>query len=778
MIDYDLAKQLSWEVARFGDCVYEVLSMQGNSRAGETIRFGVFEVDPRTGELRKTGSRIRLQDQPFNVLIALLKHPGEVVTREELQQRIWPTESFGDFDHAVNVAVAKLRTALGDSAENPRYVETLPRRGYRFIFPVTFPAQSETAMLAEAPSEVSGSAGKSPTRFGIVVGTLVLILAGIGLGWYKWHGRGPLPAPQLTQHQITDNPPENFVMTGAISADGRYLAYQDQTGLFVRNLQSGETRPITLPADSPLSKRWLTAQWFPDDEKLLVATDKPDLWVVTVVGQAPPQVIRQSAYAPSISPDGKSLAFLNFPLIEIWISGPNGEAAHRLLANGSYFSPVWSPDGRWIAYETEQPSVHDPRSSDRSIQILPAAGGPPKTLVSESDLPKRYRLDRDNYHLCWSPSGRLLFIVSSKENELSDHVVYSIWLVPIDLQNGEPSGRPNQLTQTGNLPPGQMTTTSDGRKLALVKMQIHDDVYVLDLEKGASNVPRRLTLDNHDSSPDVWSLDSRAILFDSNRTGKSELFRQGWKDGIPETVASGGADAIDGDTDFSSETSTNGRASISPDGVWLFYWEVSRGHTLGPPVRLMRQLTKGGPPEEVLQLSYAAEAGGADLTCPSKRGTSCVLEEREGGNIVFYRLDPMHGRGPRLGGIDAFPPGGHSSWDVSPDGSQIAVVNGRFGERIKVLDLRTGTWRELAFNRDWGSFQSVAWEADGEGLFVTTESLSSFNLIHVALSGKADLVLDNAHRQWMFGPVASPDGKHLAFQAQTWDNNIWLLENF
>ena len=114
-------------------------------RTDQTIRFGAFEVDPRSGELRKTGTRIALQDQPFKVLLALLERPGEVVSRDELRRRIWPEESFGDFDHAVSVAVAKLRAALGDSAEIPRYVETLHRRGYRFVFPVSVPVGQETA---------------------------------------------------------------------------------------------------------------------------------------------------------------------------------------------------------------------------------------------------------------------------------------------------------------------------------------------------------------------------------------------------------------------------------------------------------------------------------------------------------------------------------------------------------------------------------------------------------------------------------------------------------
>jgi TolB-like protein/Flp pilus assembly protein TadD len=108
--------------------------MQDSSRA-KIVRFGIFEVDLDCGELRKSGLKIRLQEQPFKILAALLEHPGELVTREALRRRIWPEESFGDFDHALNVAVAKLRTALNDSAEAPRLIETLPRRGYRFIGP-------------------------------------------------------------------------------------------------------------------------------------------------------------------------------------------------------------------------------------------------------------------------------------------------------------------------------------------------------------------------------------------------------------------------------------------------------------------------------------------------------------------------------------------------------------------------------------------------------------------------------------------------------------------
>ena len=152
-------------------------------------RFGTFEVDFDSGEIRKAGFRIRVQQQPFKVLVALLEQPGAVVTREELRARIWPTASFGDFDQAVNVAVAKLRIALGDSAENPRFIQTVPRRGYRFVAPVqregvavemsASPAASESPAWNIAEPPRSHQRPRSDYRTNVVMAALALILIAV-----------------------------------------------------------------------------------------------------------------------------------------------------------------------------------------------------------------------------------------------------------------------------------------------------------------------------------------------------------------------------------------------------------------------------------------------------------------------------------------------------------------------------------------------------------------------------------------------------------------------
>src|SRR5215467_2168153 len=110
------------------------------------IRFGVFELDLRSGELQKQGRKIRLEGQPVQVLICLLENPGELVTREELHRKLWPADTFVNFEHGLNAAVKRLRQALNDSADNPRFVETLPRRGYRFIAPMQVSGAGEVEL--------------------------------------------------------------------------------------------------------------------------------------------------------------------------------------------------------------------------------------------------------------------------------------------------------------------------------------------------------------------------------------------------------------------------------------------------------------------------------------------------------------------------------------------------------------------------------------------------------------------------------------------------------
>src|SRR3984893_11848799 len=146
--------------------------------ASNIVRFGIFEANLETGELRRNGAKVKLQDQPFQ-LLALLLGPVEIVTREELRSQLWSDDTFVDFDHGLNAAIRRLRDALGDSADNPRFVETLSRRGYRFVAPVH--SQPNEATEKDVQENAAASSVGLYWRIALVV--VIVLLAGSGAGW-------------------------------------------------------------------------------------------------------------------------------------------------------------------------------------------------------------------------------------------------------------------------------------------------------------------------------------------------------------------------------------------------------------------------------------------------------------------------------------------------------------------------------------------------------------------------------------------------------------------
>src|SRR5260221_6963316 len=184
-----------------------------NSTKG-VITFGTFEADLQAGELRRNGRKVRLQEQPFQVLTVLLEKPGEIVTREELRNRLWPADTFVDFDHGLNAAVKRLRDALGDSAENPRFVETLARRGYRFVAPVAG-RPNGTGLDTKAESVPARSARRHFIR---IFAVLAVLLMGTGAGLVA--ARRLKPPGRVSQQPPTPHPSYHPLLHAVISPHG------------------------------------------------------------------------------------------------------------------------------------------------------------------------------------------------------------------------------------------------------------------------------------------------------------------------------------------------------------------------------------------------------------------------------------------------------------------------------------------------------------------------------------------------------------------------------
>ena len=292
--------------------------MCDGDRSAQIVRFGIFEADLQTGELRKSGIKVRLQGQPFQVCAILLEHSGNLVTREELRQKVWPEDTFVDFDHALNTAITKIRIALGDDADNPRFVETLPRRGYRFIGPVDKPSSQ-----APSPSLPKGRFERLTAKWSWVgAGAAALVLLSTIAIWRL--SRKPAESSLPSVEVVPLVAVQGKQVTPAFSPDGNQVAFAGSqgpnTGGIYTTLVGGE-------------------------KSLRLTSDPGDC-------------------CPTWSPDGRQIAFTRYSGSEltIYIIPALGGTEHKLYtgpASHWQYGLDWSPDGNVLAFlESNADRVH------------------------------------------------------------------------------------------------------------------------------------------------------------------------------------------------------------------------------------------------------------------------------------------------------------------------------------------------------------------------------------------------------------------------------------
>lgn len=586
--------------------------------------------------------------------------------------------------------------------------------------------------------------------------------------------------PKLVERQITENPAEDFVTGGAISPDGKTLAYHDQTGLYLRSMDSGETRSIALPPD--FQDRMIDMTWFPDGNSLLAAIYSLDtkaegcqrgMWIISATSKANARPLLPDACQASISPDERSVAFLRDGSYSkhagVWITDLNGGPERMLRPRGEsewFFSPVWSPDGQWIAY------MHSWQSAQQyytAIEVQPRAGGSAKTIMSGTALPKGTLVcDMSTAGLClgWSPDWRIVFSANAGFYDLpSSDAEHSLWEVSTHPYTAEAAGKPKKLAHSRDFASANPTFTRDRKRLFFLRSKTWSDVYLAELASDKKKIEslRRFTLDNRGNYPSGWTFDGQAILFSSDRTARREIFKQGLNEDVATPL-------------FQTPCQDCEKAVVTPDRSWVLYREFDpvRPNEPAAPVRLLRRRPDSGSPEKVFELPRGTWRW--SYACGVKPGSACVMSQPEGTDLALYALDPLRGKGPKLGRISDTLGGEPEPWSISPDGSRIA--SGTNDGRIRILSLRNKTWSEISLDMGCRQIFTTAWASDADGFFATCRLPNSNDLIYVTPAGAVTRLLHGGHRQWLINPLPSPDGKHLAFEAETWDSNVWTIENF
>ncbi len=326
------------------------------SQPPRIYRFGLFEVDSRSSEVRRSGVRIKLQDQPLQVLLKLLEQPGTIVSREELRTALWQGDTFVGFDAGLNTAIRRLRDTLGDSADNPTLIETVPRRGYRFIAPVETAApvvDSDSKSLgygsaAETKRPASSSRRLVWVSLG-VIGALLVALAFLSIR------TSPVTDNPLRFEQITH---DGVAKTGPLLSDGTRIYFSEVTPtrrLLVQVAATGgEVTPVPTVLQNPRP-----CNLSPDGSELLVLDGEGEaplpLWIMPVAGGSPRRVGAVLASDAAWCRDPERLAYASGH--DIFLMRKDGTGSHRLVTVEGFATGLcWSPDGRRLRFHTWDPA--------------------------------------------------------------------------------------------------------------------------------------------------------------------------------------------------------------------------------------------------------------------------------------------------------------------------------------------------------------------------------------------------------------------------------------
>jgi Tol biopolymer transport system component len=654
--------------------------------ATEPFRFGVFEIDPSARELRKHGVRLKLQDQPFAVLLILVEKPGQVITKEELQERLWPADTFVEFDKGIYNAMKRLRETLGDEAETPRYIETLPRRGYRFIAPVQERATDKLLADTVKPSS------KRVWIQAMSLGTAVVLLSAIAV-WRTRHKReSPLPslevvplvALQRAQASPAFSPDGNQVAFGGYeggdgaiyttlvggdkplrltvksgvccpswSPDGRQIAFMRflQPGMSINVVSALGGAEKSLYTEESGGVRGMCARldWSPDGRMLAFGESKDrgihsriallSLDDLTIRPLTSP-VQQEVDCEPAFSPDGLRVAFgrgsvggFGQDLFVVPVTG--GEPRRLTFDNAWGGAPVWTQDGRDIIFSSK-------RGGLLNLWRISATGGSPRPVSGVGALA---------YHPTVPRKGNLLAYEHASMSS-------SIWQI-ILKDKAQALSTPSPVIASRGMINWRPSVSPDGTQVVFESDRLgYSDIWYC--TRDGSNCTQLTSL--HGTAGTArWSPDGRHIVFEFQSRHYYELYVVDMPDGQPRLLPT-----------FSE--SDNGAPNWSHDGKWIYFYS---SHEKG-----------------ALQLWKIPFQGGSPVRVTTNGGVYAI--ESDDGNFIYYskfeepgvwRMQLNSGKEERI--LDEPQGNDWFNWALSPSGVYFLNRSGKGKQRIEFFDFNT-----------------------------------------------------------------------------------------
>ena len=701
------------------------------------LRFGDFDVDLRAGELRKHGRRIRLQEQPLRVLSMLLERPGDLVTREELRLQLWPADTFVDFDHGLNSAVARLRESLNDSAEEPRFIETIPRRGYRFVGELKAADTKEGE--TDAPTAVAQVTTSHRWRMNratwIALAAVLLSLGLVALrsrAFSKKRADAPLPPQEV----IPLAGLAGYEVGPAFSPDGNQVAFteingQQNSGIYTTLVGGEESLRLTRdPGDC-------CATWSPDSREVAFLRrhdDQFEIYVVPALGgsdrrlysmerlqypwlawspdgkmlafpHAVPgnsnsaitllslsdSITRQLTFPPdeyldrdpSFSPDGKYVAFVRGTIAgvinDVYVVGIKGGQARRLTFDNSPMTGIaWTPNSKDLIYS----SWH---GGTKTLWRVPFAGGTPRPVALAANVALAPSIPRHGNELAYQQAA-------GKDD---------IWRIPV--KSGRRPSVPATIAIAAKGWKMRPSFSPDGKKIAFESDRLGSmEIWVCD---GRGINCSELTSLHGTAGTARWSPDGQAIAFEFHPGERAEVYVVDVNGGPPRQIRT-------------VPEADNLAPSWSRDGRWL-YFSSKRGRE---PFQLWKVPVAGGHPVQV-----------------TKTGGISAAESADGKFLYFSKYEQK--------GI----------WRM--------LLNG--GPEERILDKPDGCeW----FN--WGLARDGIYFLDG-----TAQPMATIDFYDFATAKtRSFYALD---KPWDWGLAVSPDEQSVLFvQREFEESNIVVVKNF
>ena len=657
--------------------------MLGKQQAKAVISFGAFAADLQTQELRKRGVRLRLPGQSFQILKMLVERPGELVTREELHAALWPSDTFVDFEHGVNAAVNRLRDVLGDSAENPTFIETLPRRGYKFIAPVETPVSKENTVSVSADRLEPPPEKKLLKRAGLVAGVAALALVFVAY----WRSE-PQPPTVANAVRITNDGKAKNPLNPPVS-DGVHLYFTEglprTSGAGIAQVSAAGGETTLLP--TTLKDVMAISSVSPDRSELLVANVATvgsdsvlELWAQPLPAGAPHRVGNIHALLATWTPDGSHIAYPDGDTI--MMANKDGSAPHPLAkASGIVFGIRFSPDGRRIRFD-----ITNPKTESNSLWEMDANG----------ENIHRVFPDWTSFHCCgnWSPDGNYYYFQAGRGDS------QAIWVMPERRSLfGRRAKGPTRLT-SGPLHYKFAVPGSDGKRIFVLGEDPRVELLRYDLKAQRFDP----YLGGVSAGPVDFSADGKWMAYISYP--EMTLWRSR-VDGSEKTQLT-----------FPPVRAYGPR--WSPDGSQIVFMDVAFDS-----LQRIRLTSATGGTAELLLLAHGS--GESDPTWMPD-GKSIVFSKFEAdGSSAIYNLDL------KTRGLSTIPGSeGLFSPRVWRDGRYISALTLN-DTKLMLFDANTKRWSSLAEGEDVGFNE---WSHDGKYIYFRETRNGAGELVRVRIQDR------------------------------------------